>query len=85
MAKLKGVTVADLPDLLGSRGPYPFLLCTECFEQSSGHAGDYWDWPADRVFTHCGKPMRLVTKVVRFVDWRKPKEPKRRARYARVP
>lgn len=74
-SKPQTVTVADLPELTGTvrTGPDPFLLCEVCFEQSSANAGDYWDWPADRVFTHCKKPMRLVTKVVRFVDWRKPK------------
>jgi len=64
------ITVADLPHLTGKprTGPDPFLLCDECFEQSSANAGDYWDWPADRVFMHCGQPMRLVKKEVRFVD-----------------
>lgn len=64
---IQPVTVADLPDLLGSHLPV-FLLCDECFEQNSAHAGDYWDRPKDSIFTHCGKPMRLVKKETRFID-----------------
>lgn len=63
----KGVRVQDLPDLLGINSQI-MLLCDECFEQNSAHAGDYWDRPKDHVFMHCGKPMRLVKKETRFVD-----------------
>ena len=47
---IQPVTVADLPDLLGSHLPV-FLLCDECFEQNSAHAGDYWDRP-ERLDLH---------------------------------
>lgn len=78
MAKQRPVTVADLTDPIGKprTGPDPFLLCDRCFEQFSASAGDYWNFAKDHVFTHCGKPMRLVRKEVRFVDV---KLPKRRA------
>ena len=64
------VTVEDLAFQTGTgaMGERPFLLCDECFAQSSADAGDYWNAPAGFVFQHCGQPMRLVRKEVRFVD-----------------
>lgn len=69
------ITVADLPDSLGVPGSRPLLLCDECFTQASADAGDYWNLPADHVLTHCGRPMRLVRKQVRFVDVKLKRKP----------
>lgn len=73
--KEETVTAGDLPDLTGHHlpGGDPFLLCERCWSQHSANSGDYWNLPSSHVFRCCGEPMRLVTKVVRFVDWRKPK------------
>ena len=77
MAKnTRPVEVSDLTDLLGKPPPHPFLLCDECFEQNSAHAGDYWNRKPDEIFMHCGKPMRLVKKETRFVDVKLPSKRK---------
>ena len=66
----KAVTVADLPDLFGVRGPHSFLYCTKCGEESSAHRGDYWFAPEGMVFRCHGRNMVLVVRVSALVDYR---------------
>lgn len=63
-----GVRVSDLKDQTGFIGPHPFLYCDICCAECSANAGDYWDVKRDTVFSCCGENMRLVRKVVTFVD-----------------
>jgi hypothetical protein len=70
------ITVKDLPDLIGNdQHPVPFLYCDLCGEHNSADAGDYWDVPADQVFTCCEVEMRLVVEVCHIEDWKKPEKP----------
>ena len=63
LARRKPVTVGDL-----ERAPRDaVLLCDECGESYSSTHGDYsFRLPASHVLRCCGKPMRLVRKVVRY-------------------
>jgi hypothetical protein len=56
------ITVADLTDQIGLKGTRPFLYCQVCREVYSANKGDYWNTPADHVFTCCDQPMILATK-----------------------
>jgi hypothetical protein len=76
MAKRKkGVTVADLKP----GQAYGFFYCDVCGQECSADAGDYWNLPADYVFTcghggeypdHGETPMRLVRRETRLVGVR---------------
>lgn len=57
------VTVGDL-----ERAPSDaILICYECDGEFSATHGDYsFRLPAPHVLRCCGKPMRLVRKVVRY-------------------
>jgi len=69
------VTVADLRDHYEGR---VFLVCPTCFAEYSAHKGDYWNLPAEHVFTceHGGDDTypeancRLVRRETRLVDVR---------------
>ena len=60
---MKRVTVADL-----EKAPKDASLhCDECGSDYSATHADYsWRVPEDHVLTCCGKPMRLVRRVVRY-------------------
>jgi len=58
------VTVKDLKNQIGKRGPHPVLHCTVCGEDNSANSGDYFMTPDDYVFRHCGEPMVLATRHV---------------------
>lgn len=71
----KGIKVSDLKDQLRSKTrlpgnvrPFPFLYCDICGTENSANAGDYWNSNPDTVFTCCDIPMRLVRKVVQYID-----------------
>lgn len=58
----RAITVGKLQDQLGMAGPRPFLYCDECGQESSAHAGDYFNVPDDYIFRCCGQNMRFVTR-----------------------
>jgi hypothetical protein len=62
------VTVEDLEDQTLKPGPHAILLCRNCSATFSANKSDYFHLPAQHVFQHCGFNMRLVNKVMRFVD-----------------
>ena len=64
----KNITVADLKDQTGTPNPSPFLYCDDCGAEWSANKGDYFTHARDYVFTCCEQPMRLVRKVVSYVD-----------------
>jgi hypothetical protein len=65
----RNVTMAMLRALPIGRSEHSVsLLCLECGGQYSACAGDYWHLHASHVFTCCNRPMRLVRKVVRYVE-----------------
>jgi hypothetical protein len=64
-----GIRISDLKDQIGSVGPFPFLYCDNCGAECSANAGDYWaDVKRDTVFSCCDENMRLVRKIVTYVD-----------------
>lgn len=64
------VTVADLPELVGTDiAPRPMLYCEVCGERYSAERGDYFLYPADHVFTCCDVPMQLVTMHTYVEPW----------------
>lgn len=58
------VTVGDLKDHIGMKGPRPVLYCSICHQESSAHKGDYFMLSNDFVFKCCDEPMWLVRKEV---------------------
>lgn len=64
---VRAITVADLKNDYGP-GRDPFLYCGCCGEHWSATRGDYFTHSPDHVFTCCEENMRLVRKVVKYVD-----------------
>lgn len=64
----KQVTVGDLKDQLGMKGPRPALFCARCNSEFSAHAGDYFMLRKDEVLMHCKAPLRLMLKTVTMTE-----------------
>ena len=68
----KTITVGQLPDLMGARGPHPFLYCPSCGGEYSADKGDYWAARPDAPLTcangHRKRAMRLVRRLTRLVE-----------------
>lgn len=65
------VTTADLADqILDKTRAGGFLLCPDCGAEYSASTGDYWNLPADYVFTcandHAKIDMILATKSTSY-------------------
>lgn len=60
------VTVNDLTDQIGMKGPRPILFCVVCQMEASANAGDYWSLPKDHEFICCDEPMALVIKKTTY-------------------
>lgn len=46
----------------------PVLLCPRCRQTFSANRSDYWLVDPQTVIKHCGRAMRLVEEVTRFVE-----------------
>jgi len=62
------VRVRDLPDLFGTKFPWPVLLCTVCGGEYSAHSGDYFMAAPDTIMKCCRRPMRLMTKRTVYTE-----------------
>lgn len=62
------ITVHDLKDQTGTPEPRPFLYCEECGSECSANRGDYFSTPSTFPFFCCNHPMRLVKKIIQYVD-----------------
>lgn len=62
------IRVRDLPELIGSVSPRPFMYCEECQGRYSAHRGDYFMRAPDDVMQCCNRPCRLVVRQTTLVD-----------------
>ncbi len=69
-SKRAAITVADLEDQLGQRGPRAILYCAQCGAKGSAHGGDYRNLPKDHVFRCCQRNMRLALEVTSYREVR---------------
>lgn len=68
--KPKPITVRDLKDQTGARGPHSVLFCTRCRAEYSANRGDYFMLAKDSELRCCNAPMRLMIRTVQMKEVR---------------
>ena len=81
------ITIDDLEEQIGSLGPHPILYCERCGAENSANKADYFRAMATLTrhpFMCCQEPMRLVYKIVTYVDVSSVKQDKKDAEAIRA-